>query len=324
MREALFVKQNAERWKQYEHLQTNDPDVIAEQFIAITDDLAYAKTFFPNSKTISYINKVATGFHQSIYKNKKEKTGRFAKFWAIELPLLFYKHRKELLYSLIFFVIFFLVGFCSARYDHTFVRLILGDDYVNTTLDNIAKGDPFGVYHRESEVPMFFSIATNNLYVTVRCFAMGIFFSLGALANLMYNGIMVGAFEGFFVDKGLGLKFVLVVFVHGTLEISSIIIAGGAGLVMGNSFLFPKTYTRFVSLKQGAAEGMKIALGILPIIVVAATFESFVTRHTEMPLWLSISILAGSAAFITWYVILYPAHLKRKQQNVNLLHAAKS
>jgi len=322
MREALFVKQNSERWKQYEHLQTNDPDIIAEQFIAITDDLAYAKTFFPNSKTIGYINKVATGFHQSIYKNKKEKTGRFAKFWAVELPLLFYKHRTKLLYSFVFFIVFFLIGFCSAKYDHTFVRLIMGDKYVDMTLDNIAKGDPFGVYRKESEVPMFFAIAANNLYVTVRCFASGIFFSLGTLANLMYNGIMLGAFEYFFVDKGLGVQSVLVIFIHGTLEISSIIIAGAAGLVMGNSFLFPKTFTRFVSLKQGAVEGMKITLGILPIIVVAAIFESFVTRHTGMPIWLSISILMGSAAFIAWYVILYPAHLTRKQQNLNLIHAA--
>ena len=59
-------------------------------------------------------------------------------------------------------------------------------------------------------------------------------------------------------------------------------------------------------------DGMKIIVGILPIIVVAAFFESFVTRHTEMPLWLSISILGGSFSFIVWYVIIYPNLLSKK------------
>jgi uncharacterized membrane protein SpoIIM required for sporulation len=311
MREALFVKQNSERWKQYEQLQTTDPDVIAERFIAITDDLAYAKTFYPKSKTIGYINKIAAGFHQSIYKNKKEKTGRFARFWSAELPTLFYQYRRQLLYSFLFFMVFFLIGLCSAKYDNAFVRLIMGDDYVNMTLENIAKGDPFGVYKRSGEVSMFFYIAQNNLYVTVMNFVMGLFFSVGTVFALMRNGVMVGAFQYFFIDKGLGLQSVLVIWLHGTLEMSSMIIAGGAGLVMGNSFLFPKTHTRFASLKRGAKDGLKITLGILPLIVVAAFFESFVTRHTEMPVWLSGSILLVSALFIIWYVILYPIYLNK-------------
>jgi uncharacterized membrane protein SpoIIM required for sporulation len=106
-----------------------------------------------------------------------------------------------------------------------------------------------------------------------------------------------------------------VIWIHGTLEISSIIIAGGAGLVFGNSIIFPKTYTRMASFKKGAMDGMKIAIGILPIVVVAAIFESFVTRHTGMPAWLSITILSGSLFFIVWYVIVYPNYLSRKKIN---------
>jgi uncharacterized membrane protein SpoIIM required for sporulation len=97
-----------------------------------------------------------------------------------------------------------------------------------------------------------------------------------------------------------------VIWIHGTLEISAIVIAGGAGLVMGNSFLFPKTYTRIESLKKGAADGMKIAIGLVPIFLTAAFFEGFVTRHTHMPIWLSVGILGSSLLFIIWYVILYP------------------
>jgi uncharacterized membrane protein SpoIIM required for sporulation len=318
MREAAFIRQNSERWNSYERVQTQDPDELAERFIAITDDLAYAKTFYPESKTTGYLNKLAAGFHQSIYKNKKEKTGRFVKYWKYELPLIFAQHQRQLLYSFIFFTTFFLIGILSAKYDNTFVRLILGDSYVNMTNENIAKGDPFGVYKDKDSLYMFFRIAQNNLYVTMVNFVAGIFITIGTLYVLFQNGIMLGAFEYLFISGGLGIQSVLVIWIHGTLEIATIIIAGSAGLVLGNSIIFPKTYTRMVSLKKAALDGVKIIVGISPIVVLAAIFESFVTRHTEMPLWLSSSILLASLFFIIGYVIIYPISLSRKLKTLDI------
>jgi uncharacterized membrane protein SpoIIM required for sporulation len=123
---------------------------------------------------------------------------------------------------------------------------------------------------------------------------------------------MLGSFEYFFFSKGLGMQSVLVIWIHGTLEISSIIIAGAAGLVLGNSILFPKTYRRIDSLKRGAKDGMKMAVGIVPLFLIAAFFEGFVTRHTGMPVWLSVSILASSLCFMIWYVVIYPNKLYKK------------
>jgi uncharacterized membrane protein SpoIIM required for sporulation len=306
MREPIFVKQNAQKWERFENSQGQGPDELADSFIQITDDLAYAKTFYPKSKTTAYLNGLAGRFHQSIYKNKSEKGNRFITFWKYELPLLFYKHRKPLLYAFSFFMVFCLIGWLSAMYDENFVRLILGDAYVDKTNANIARGEPFGVYNSESEVLMFLGIAANNIYVSLVTFVSGIIFSVGSLYHLFRNGIMLGAFQYYFFSKGLGLQSVLVIWIHGTLEISAIVIAGGAGLVMGNSFLFPKTYTRMESLKKGAADGMKIAIGLVPIFLTAAFFEGFVTRHTHMPIWLSIGILGSSLLFIIWYVVLYP------------------
>ncbi len=186
----------------------------------------------------------------------------------------------------------------------------MGDDYVNMTNENISKGDPFGVYKSQNEFIMFWMIAKNNITVTAQTFLLGISFSIGTLLSLFKNGIMVGSFQYYFISKGFGLQSIAI-WIHGTLEISTIILAGAAGLIMGNSILFPKTYTRFVSLKKGARDGLKIIVGISPIVVTAAIFESFVTRHTEMPLWLSISILSGSFLFIVWYVVIYPLYLSR-------------
>jgi uncharacterized membrane protein SpoIIM required for sporulation len=309
MREPLFVKQNAEKWSQFEQSATNDPDEIAERFIKITDDLAYAKTFYPKSKTTAYLNGLASKLHQSIYKNKSEKSNRIITYWKYELPLLFKTYQRQLLYSFIFFVIFCLMGALSAKYDPNFLKLILGTDYVEMTNENIAKGDPFGVYKSHNEFTMFFMIGANNIFVSFVMFVSGIIFSVGTVFFMLKNGIMLGSFEYYFFSKGLGTQSILVIFIHGTIEISSLIIAGAAGLVLGNSFLFPKTYTRLASLKKGAKDGIKMALGLVPLFIIAAFFESFVTRHTEMPLWLSITILASSLSFMIWYVIIYPNKL---------------
>ncbi|HEY0174839.1 MAG TPA: stage II sporulation protein M, partial [Pedobacter sp.] len=179
MREALFVKQNSGKWKAYDELKTTNPDELADRFIDITNDLSYAKTFYPKSSTTAYLNGLASTLHQSIYKNKKEDSGRFLSFWKSELPGLFYNYRRQLLYAFLFFLISALTGVLSAKYDDSFVRLIMGDSYVNMTNENIAKGDPFGVYKSQSETPMFFTIAANNIYVALQTFVSGIFLSAG-------------------------------------------------------------------------------------------------------------------------------------------------
>lgn len=323
MREALFVKQNATKWEQYENLQSPSPDELADRFIVVTDDLAYAKTFYPKSKTTAYLNGLAARLHQSIYRNKREKSNRFVTFWKYELPLLFKKQEKQLLYALLFFLTFCLMGALSAKYDDTFVRLIMGDGYVNMTNENIENGDPFGVYKKSDPVEMFFFIAVNNIWVSFVAFALGAIFSVGTLYILIRNGIMLGSFQYYFFSKGLGWDSVLVIWIHGTLEISAIVIAGAAGLTLGNSFLFPKTYSRIVSFKQGAKDGLKLIIGLIPIFVAAAFLEGFVTRHTGMPVWLSCSILAASVVFMSWYVIIYPNRLNRSIES-SLQHEAKN
>jgi uncharacterized membrane protein SpoIIM required for sporulation len=180
------------------------------------------------------------------------------------------------------------------------------------TNENIEKGDPFGVYKSQDPMLMFLSIAFNNIYVSFRVFVMGLMFGVGTVYGLFYNGIMLGSFQYYFFSRGLGFDSVLVVFIHGTLEISAIIIAGAAGLILGNGILFPKTYSRLQSLIRAAKDGVKIIIGLLPIFLMAAFLEGYITRHTDMPVWMSGFILLASLAFIIFYFIIYPKMLLRK------------
>ena len=117
------------------------------------------------------------------------------------------------------------------------------------------------------------------------------------------------------VVAGLLAAALLTVWIHGTLEIAAIVVAGCAGLVIGNSILFPGTYSRGHSFRRGARQGLKIAIGLVPIFVVAGLLEGFVTRYTEMPVWLSLAIIGASLVFAVWYFILYPLCLHARERS---------
>jgi len=317
MREAAFLKQNAEKWQQFEKILYNNsqeakPDELADLFVQLTADLAYSRTYYSKSKTTKYLNELASKVHQKIYVNKKEKSSRIVSFWKYELPLIIYKNRKNLLYSLIIFVTAFLIGAVSAANDSSFVNLILGDGYVQMTKENIKNDDPMAVYKQTKELPMAFAITINNVRVSFLAFVAGVLASFGTGLILLFNGIMLGSFQYFFYEYGVLKQSLLTVWIHGTLEISAIVIAGGAGLVIGNSILFPKTYSRVVSFRRGAIEGLKIVVGLVPVFIVAGFLEGFVTRHTNMPIWLSLFIIFGSLFFILWYFVYYPSKIYKK------------
>ena len=312
MREALFIKKNKERWEKMVHLPSDNIDEMAGEFTQLVDDLGYSKTFYPTSKTTTFLNTESSKRYLSIYKNRREEQNRFVHFFKTELPLTIAKHHKVLLVCFAIFMLFFVVGFYSTIKDESIVRDILGDDYVRMTEKNIADGNPFGVYQKDNPFLMWLGIMINNISVSFRYFMEGLLFPFFTIPELVRDGMMVGAFDAFFYAKGLGNMFILTVMLHGTLELSSIVIAATAGVVLGKSWLFPGTLTRLDAFKQGAKDGVKIIIGIVPVLMIAAFFEGFVTRHYKMPIWISITILVVSATFIIGYFVIYPLKLKKK------------
>lgn len=225
--------------------------------------------------------------------------------------------RGALLASLLLFVGAVAIGVLSSTADDRFVRLILGDSYVNMTLANIEAGDPLRVYKEARELDMSLGIALNNVFVSILAFV-GLFqpaglpmAQVGTGWTLLANGIMVGTFAHLFAQHGLLTEFFRVVFIHGMLELSAIVVAGGAGLTAWNAWLFPGTYPRGVSFRRGMTRGAKILVGLVPVFVAAAFLEGYVTRHTDLPLAASLAVIGASAAFVMFYYVVLPARRAR-------------
>ena len=322
MREGLFIKKNKDRWERLEQESPENPDEMASDFTKLVDDLAYAKTYYPTSKVTQYINSLAAKIYLGIYRNRKEESNRLVRFWKYDVPLTIGKHHRIILFALFIFLVFSSIGFFSSAKEPGFIREVLSDGYVDMTERNIEEGNPFGVYGDKNSFFMFVRIMLNNILVSFIYFFRGIALGIPSITALGQESIRLGAFEHMFYVRGLGGQAVITVLIHGMLELTAIIIACAAGVVMGTGYLFPKTGRRMDAFREGTKDGVKMVVGLVPVFALAAFFEGFITRYYKMPLWLSLSILTVSALFITWYFVLYPMRLRRerKKETENIGH----
>jgi uncharacterized membrane protein SpoIIM required for sporulation len=315
MKETRFIAQNKEKWLESETLLNEplrNPEKLSNLFIQVVDDLSYSRTYYQNRSVRVYLNKIAREYFSIIYSHQKERKSHFKLFWLDELPQIVIHCKKQLLISLFVFLLSAVIGIFSSMKDPQFTSSILGESYVRITKENIAKGDPMAVYKKGHQVDMFLGITLNNLMVAFRVYVFGIFLSIGTLAILLYNGIMVGCFQFFFIERGLFAESALSIWLHGTFEISSIILAGGAGLTLGSGLVFPGTYSRLQAFQISAMRSLKLMLGISPIFVLAGIIESFLTRYTEMPDFLRLLLILLSAISIIGYFVVYPWLKSRK------------
>ena len=310
MKEILFIRNNIDKWRSVEELIDNVnfemPDRLAEAYTDLTADLAFAQTHYPHSRITIYLNNLSSSLHNELYRNKREKWSRVLTFWTQEVPDVMWKERRLLLISFLIFMVSVLIGVLSTLGDASFPRLILGDGYMDMTLENIAKGKPMGVYGSEEERVMFLGITLNNIMVSFNIFVSGVLTSFMPGYQLFQNGIMVGCFDTFFYQHGLLGESLLATMLHGTLELSAIVVAGAAGLAMGNGWLFPGTYSRIVSFQRGAKRGMKIVVGTVPLFILAGFIESFITRHTEINDFVRLTVILLSLCFVIFYFIYLP------------------
>ena len=309
MRESQFIKQSEKKWKNFEEdlkLERKNPERTSKLFIQITDDLSYARTYYPNRMVRKYLDGVSQILLSKIYKNQRTPWSQFMNFWTQSLPIEIYRARRTFTISFLIFALAFGIGVLSSIYEPEFARVILGDGYIDMTISNIEKDDPMAVYKNFNALNGFASITMNNIMVAFRTFVFGVLAAIGSVYILLYNGIMVGAFQYFFIQEGLFWESFLTIWQHGTIEISAIIIAGAAGLTLGKGLVFTGSYTRLQSFKISGQRGLMIFLGTIPLFIIAGFIEGFITRDTDASTAIRLAVILVSLLFILYYFGWYP------------------
>lgn len=319
MREIIFIKQNKDKWSLVEQVISGkvkkNPDELSSLYINLINDLSFSQTYYPKSKTTVYLNHLSSLIFQKIYKTKRTEKNRLLYFFKTEVPLLVYQYRRYLHYAFGFFILFTLIGIVSAHYDKEFVRLVLGNEYVNMTIENIKNENAVGVYQKGSTWGLSFLIIFNNIQVGILLFFSGVFVGIGSLFVLLQNSIMLGSFQYFFYEYGALRESAKGIWLHGVFEIFAMVVETMAGLILGAAILFPKTYSRFASFKLGFQDAFKIFLSTIPFTIVAGIIEGYITRHAlVMPNLLNLFLIFGSLIFIAYYYFIYPYIVTKKQR----------
>lgn len=312
MKESKFIGKNKEKWQRFESMQkdlSSDPEALSNLYLDITDDLGFAQTYYKRRTIRVYLNQLAQRVFIGVNKYQKFSFKNVIDFWTIELPLELYRSKKYMGFALISFLAYIALGWISSSVYPDFTATVLGEGYVEMTMENIEKGNPLGVYEGSSSFMMFVQITGNNLMVSILTFFAGIFFTLGTQFFLFGNGVMLGAFQHMFLKKGLLITSFLGIWIHGAFEISSIALAAGAGITAGSGWLFPGSFSRLQAFKASFARGAKIMLSILPFIVLAGYLESYVTRNYDtLPDASKWTIILGSFILIGFLYIFLPIY----------------
>ena len=290
-----------------------DPDELSRLFTELTDDLSYARTHYPKRSVRVYLNGLAQKVFDRLYRKRKQSIKSFFRFWKVSLPLEMYRARWTLLTSFLLMMLGLGIGWVSTMDNPEFLDVVAGPGRADYEETCIAEGKPISVYQTTEEGLMFFELVTHNMQVAFMAFAMGILISVGSGFYMIYNGILLGSFMAWYKQAGYFSVMMLTVWLHGVFEISAFVIAGAAGITLGNSMLFPGSMTRGQSLLLGAKRGMKMMIGLSPFLITAGFIEGFVSRYgPDMHPAINYSIIIVSLAIIIFYFVVYPFIVARK------------
>lgn len=275
---------------------------FGELYRRAATDLAIARAETRDPKLINYLNSLVIRAHGRIYRAEDKGMGLVLNFFATELPQAF---RRNWIYMAIAFGVFAgfgIFGFVATWVDIDFTHFVA---LSGVTHDITSGNEWWKDLNGSNQIGASF-IMSNNILVTMRAFAMGAFFGIGAFYDLAFEGARLGSVFAacYKLNPPFGNKLASFVVGHGVIELSCIFFCGGAGMMIGYALIAPGDMTRVQALKKKGMDAARIVIGCACFLVVAGTIEGFLSP-SELPEF--IKILTGVGTGLAMYSYLFLA-----------------
>jgi uncharacterized membrane protein SpoIIM required for sporulation len=262
----------------------------------VAADLATVREDPRNQPVAEYLNRLLGGAHNLIYLGRRSSPSGIWEFYRSGFPRSF---RATLPYTVAAFVLFLLgalIGLLAELGNPAFQRFFLGHEMADT----IARRQMW-THSIVSIQPLAASgIMRNNLTVSLTAFALG-FSIAGTVLLMVFNGLLIGVIGAACWQAGMSRDLWSFVAPHGVLELPAIFLAGGAGLMIARGMLFPGLLSRRESLQFYGGEGVRLALGTLPLLVVAGLIEAFFSPSAA-PANVKFMVATATALLFVWYL----------------------
>jgi len=252
-----------------DHLELQELGLLYRQ---TASDLSVVRADVTSLQLASYLNQLLGRAHNLVYMGRRPKLNEVWRFYAA-YPRLFREMLPQTALAFLIFAAAGLAGWAITLRDPAFSYRVLGPQIIASIeshrmwTESIVTVKPVAAS----------AILTNNLSVSFATFALGITGGIGTVWMLVLNGLMIGTVGAATWRAGMALQLWSFVAPHGVLELPAIFIAGGAGLELARGMLFPGLLTRGDSLARAGKRAASLALGIVPLLIIAGTIEGFLS-----------------------------------------------
>lgn len=277
-----FIAKKQKTWDELEVLlnhsrgaSARDLDRLGYLYRRVTSDLAVARRDFPQDQCVRYLNALASRAHSKVYQTSPFKRGTFRDFFRFGFPTLFRENLSFIGASFLMFVLAFAGAYWIALATPEFAEKLVPGSVLSHIKE--LEGGEWNDTSAENRNLFASFVMTNNIRVAFFAFAWGIIFMIGTVYILVLNGIFIGAIAGLCHVHGAALSLWSFVSPHGYIELTTIFIAGGAGLKLGYSLIAPSLFTRKRALTDAAKTAIRLLAGCVALLVVAGIIEGFVS-----------------------------------------------
>jgi uncharacterized membrane protein SpoIIM required for sporulation len=309
-----FESQHAAAWQELEAALApmsrkratapTDRARIAALYRAACEHLAIAESRSYPVWLIERLEALTSRGHQLIYRQADFGIDKLRRLFGVDFPTAVRAHWLQMLIALAAFAGPLLVIGVLSYLDPGLI-LSLQDAAMVEQFEEMY-GDPDGPIGRRSAASdweMFGHYIRNNIGIAFQCFAGGLFAGVGSLVVLAGNGAAIGSTAGYLTWRGFGDNFYPFVITHGAFELSGIVLAGAAGLILGQALLVPGRRSRLAALEHAARGAIVIVYGMTAMFAIAAVLEAFWSSARWVPAPVKIGVGAACwVAVIAYFV----------------------
>ncbi len=223
---------------------------------------------------VAYLDNLAGRAHSALYGAQPFRAPAIFSLLFRDFPATLRKNAAFLAAASALFLLPCAIGFALGLYFPNTTSDILPRSMLEGMADAYSKGFDAG-RSEGTDTTMAGFYVYNNVGIAFRCFATGVFFGLGSIFFLLYNGLVIGAVAGYVSAAGFGGNIGTFMCGHAPFELTAIVISGAAGLRMGYALVVTGGRTRLGSLRESAPEIARLVGGAGFMLVIAALVEGF-------------------------------------------------
>ncbi len=310
---SRFVNDRKDNWQRLEDLllladmsslrglSKSEVREFGKLYRRAASDLAIARSETRDPKLVNYLNSLVIRAHGKIYRAESQGANLILNFFAKDFPQTFRRNSRYFAVAFAIFAGFAVLGFAVTWRDLDFSQFVYAD-----VRDSVRAGDMWWLKLNEGNQIGASAILSNNILVTIRVFAMGALFGIGAFYDLAFEGARLGSIFAvcYKIDAAFGNALASFVVGHGVIELSCIYFCGGAGMMIGYAMINPGDLTRAQALKKKGLEAARIVIGCAFLLVIAGIIEGFLSPAALPPaVKFGTGILTGIAMYSYLFLV---------------------